>query len=76
MYDRRFDRRRPRITSWPRVRGGELKLWWSVRDTLRGEHATLTGRTGGRLAGGRLLELRDAMVADECARWIAPAARA
>ncbi len=75
-YDRRFDRRSPRITSWPRVRGGELDFRWSVRYALRGEHVTLTGRSQCRFAGGKILDLRDTMVAEECARWAALAARA
>ncbi len=76
QYDRRFDRRRPRITSWPRVRGGELDFRWSVRYTLRGEHAIVTGRSQCRFDGGLIIELRDTMLPEECARWAALAARA
>jgi hypothetical protein len=74
--DRRFDRRSPRLTAFPRVRGGELDLRWSARYTLRGESTIVTGRSQCRFAGGKISELRDTMVADECARWIALAARA
>ena len=75
-YDRRFDRRSPRITSWPRVRGGELDFRWSVRYTLRGERTLLTGRSQCRFDGGKIIELRDTMLPDEVARWGALAARA
>jgi hypothetical protein len=74
--DRRFDRRRPRIASWPRVRHGEIDFRWSVRYTLRGESAVVTGRSQCQLAGGEIMELRDTMLPDECARWFALAARA
>lgn len=75
-WDRRFDRRSPRITSWPRVRGGELSFRWSVRYTLRGESVVLTGRSQCRFEGGRIFELRDTMVPEECARFLALLARA
>jgi len=75
-YDRKFDRRRPRLAGFPRVRAGELDLPWAVRYTLRGESLVLTGRTQCRFSGGQILELRDTMLPDECARWFAMAARA
>ena len=75
-YDRKFDRRIPRITSWPRVRGGVLELRWSVRNTLRGESAAVTGVSQCRFDGGAIIELRDTMRPDECARWAELASRA
>ena len=75
-YDRKFDRRIPRITSWPRVRGGELDFRWAVRYTLRDESAVVTGHCQCRFDGGSIIELRDTMRPDECARWAALAARA
>ena len=74
--DRRFDKRSPRLAGFPRVRGGELDLRWSVRYTLRGESTILTGRSRCRFEGGKIIELRDTMLPDECARWAAMAARA
>lgn len=74
--DRKFDRRSPRITSIPRVRGGELSFRWSARYTLRGEAAVVTGLSQCRFDGGRIVDLRDTMLPDECARWLALAARA
>lgn len=76
QYDRRFERRIPRLASIPRVRGGELDFRWAVRYTLRGESTVVTGRSQCRFAGGQILELRDTMIADEFARWAAMAARA
>lgn len=75
-YDRRFDRRIPRITSLPRVRDGELSFRWSVRYTLRDEAAVVTGTSYCRFDGGRIARLRDVMHPDEVARWAALAARA
>ncbi len=75
-YDRKFDRRSPRITSWPRVRGGELDFQWSVRYTLSGGSAIVTGRSQCRFTGGQILDLRDTMLPEECARWAALAAHA
>jgi hypothetical protein len=74
--DRKFDRRSPRLTGLPRVRDGELDLRWSVRYTLRGESAIVTGRSRCRFDGGKIIELRDTLLPDECARWTALAARA
>jgi hypothetical protein len=75
-YDRKFDKRSPRIASWPRVRSGELDLRWSVRYSLRGDSTVVTGRSQCRFTGGQIIELRDTMLAEECARWAALAARA
>ena len=75
-YDRRFDRRIPRITSLPRVRGGELGFRWSVRYTLGADSAIVTGDTRCRFDGGRIALLHDKMRPDEVARWVALAARA
>ena len=75
-YDRKFDKRSPRLTGFPRVRDGELDLRWSVRYTLRGESVLLTGRSQCQFTGGQIIALRDTMLADECARWAALAARA
>lgn len=74
--DRKFDKRSPRLASWPRVQNGEIDLRWSVRYTLRGERTVLTGRTKCQFVGGDILELRDTLDPDECARWLALAARA
>lgn len=74
--DRKFDRRTPRLLGLPRVRDGELELRYSVRYALGDESTILTGRSQCRFSGGKIIELRDTMVADECARWVALAARA
>jgi len=74
--DRKFDQRRPRLVGWPRVRDGQLDLRWSATYTLRGESVVVTGRSQCRFSGGEILDLRDTLVADECARWLALAARA
>jgi hypothetical protein len=75
-WDRKLDKRSPRITSWPRVRGGELDFRWSVRYTSRGDSVVITGRSQCRFEGGKIIELRDTMLPEECARFIAMAARA
>jgi ketosteroid isomerase-like protein len=74
--DRKLDQRRPRLTGFPRVRGGVLEIPWSARYTLRGESTVLTGRSQCRFDGGAIIDLRDTMVPDECARWFAMVARA
>ncbi len=74
--DRKYDRRSPRLTSWIHLRGGELDLRWSVRYTLRGERTVLTGRSQCRFERGLITLLRDTMLPDEVARWVALAARA
>jgi hypothetical protein len=74
--DRRFDRRSPRLTAWPRVRGGELDLRWSVRYTLGADAAVLTGRSLCRFRAGRIARLHDTLRQAEVARWVELAERA
>ena len=64
--DRQFDRRRPRVTSWPRVRDGVLSFRWRVRYELGSKAAVLTGTTTCAFAGNRISMLRDDMPSDEC----------
>ena len=75
-WDRKFDRRSPRLTSFPRMRGGELSFTWSARYTLRGESTILTGRSQCRFEGSQIFELRDTLPPDECARFLSMVARA
>jgi hypothetical protein len=71
QLDRRFDRRIPKLTSWPRMRDGALTLGWKARYVLGGESTVVTGTSRCRFDGGRIRALSDAMVADEVAAWIA-----
>lgn len=75
-WDRKCDRRSPRITSWPRVEDGELSFRWSVRYTLRGDSSIITGVSRCRFEDGKIFHLRDTMLPDECARFLAMIARA
>jgi hypothetical protein len=68
--DRKFDTRRPRLASWPRVVDGALRLKWKARYTLGAESAVLTGAMSCRFEGGLIIELSDTMVASEVAAWI------
>ena len=67
--DRKFDHRKPGLAGWPRVRGGELTLPWKVRYTLRDQTAMLTGLSRCRFSGGKIIELSDTMIPEECERW-------
>jgi ketosteroid isomerase-like protein len=63
--DRRFDRRIPRLTAWPRSHRGVVTLRWRVRYVLGGEHVDLTGVSVCRFARGKIVHLEDTMPADE-----------
>jgi hypothetical protein len=68
--DRRFARRIPKAKALPRVRSGELYVPWKVRYvTHGGESAVLNGESRCRFEGGKIIELRDTMNADECRVW-------
>lgn len=74
-FDRRCDKRIPRITSWPRLRDRELSFDWSARYVRRGDSVVVTGTSRCRFTDGLIRDLRDEMHADECARWSALLAR-
>jgi hypothetical protein len=69
--DRRFDKRIPRLRGLPRVRDGELIMPWRVRYVLGEKDMWLTGEARCRWAGSEIIALQDAMVAEECRRWVA-----
>jgi len=69
--DRKFDKRIPRPAGLPRVKGGELILPWKARYVKAGDSMWLTGESRCRFSGGKIIELRDTMVTDEVARWVA-----
>ena len=71
QLDRRFDRRIPRLTSWPRKRDGALVLTWKARYLVGGEEATITGTSRCRFDGKRIAALGDTMLPDEVAAWVA-----
>jgi hypothetical protein len=67
QFDRRFDRRDPRLESWPRVGpSGLLRFRWRVRYTLGEELFLLGGTTECRYRGARILLLKDTMNESEC----------
>ena len=67
--DRKYDKRSPRLSGWPRLRDGELSLHWSVKYTLGERSTVLTGESRCRFDGAKIIELRDTMPPDEIARW-------
>ena len=67
--DRKFDERAPRLRGWVAVRDGELTLPWKARYSLGEQSMWLTGTSRCRWSGGKIIMLRDLMVADEVARW-------
>lgn len=69
--DRRFDQRRPRLTSWIRLKAGELSFSWKVRYTLADKTTDLTGRCECRFEGGKIIRLADTMIPEEVERWLA-----
>ena len=71
--DRQFDSRRPRPTSFPRIRDGELCLPWAATYTMGDQSIVLHGESRCRFSGGKILALSDTMRADETQRWIAMA---
>jgi hypothetical protein len=70
--DRKFDKRIPRPKGWPRMVDGELRIPWKARYVIGSNEAVLNGESRCRFsAGGKIIELRDLMDADECRRWAA-----
>jgi hypothetical protein len=69
--DRKFDRRIPSLTGWPRVVDGALRVPWKARYVVAAGEATLHGESRCRFSRGRIRELRDIMDAAECRAWAA-----
>jgi hypothetical protein len=89
--DRRFDRRLPKLTAFPRSRRGVVTLRWSVRYVLGGEHVDLPGtsvctfadgaapsakRSMTRGARGKIVHLDDTVPADATRALLALCANA
>ena len=68
--DRKYDRRKPRLTGFPRVRGGALHLSWKVHYIKGPDTVTLDGTTRFRFRDGLIVELYDTMVADQIPRCL------
>jgi hypothetical protein len=68
--DRRFDRRIPGLTSFPRVSGGELSVHWKARYVLGAESVVLTGHTQCRFRDGVITELRDTVPIEDTERTL------
>src|SRR5215510_598326 len=53
--DRKFDRRIPRIKSWPRVKDGELRMRWAARYIKGDAQAVLNGESRCRFKDGKII---------------------
>jgi hypothetical protein len=72
-FDRKFDRRIPRITTVPRTRDGWLTFGWQVTYVKGEDRFRLHGTTHCQHQRGRIAVLRDAMDPTDCAAaaiWI------
>jgi len=63
--DRRFDRRIPKLTAWPRSRRGVVTIRWRVRYVLGEDHVDLNGVSVCRFQRGKIVYLEDTMPTDE-----------
>jgi hypothetical protein len=69
--DRKFDKRSPGLRGWPSVKNGVMTMPWRVRYTKGADSVVLNGTARCRFQDGKIIELRDTMVADEVKRWAA-----
>jgi hypothetical protein len=70
-FDRKFEKRRPGLASWLRVKGGRLTFKWRARYTAPFGSALVTGVSECRFSRGKIIELRDTMVPEEWAPALA-----
>jgi hypothetical protein len=71
QVDRRFDRRIPRPAGWMRVRDGELVVPWRARYVAGADSVTLDGTSHCRFDGAKIAFLRDTMIPEQVAAWLA-----
>ena len=71
--DRKFDKRKPTLKGWLSLKNGVLSFPWRVVYTKGKQSVVLNGASRCRFQDGKIIELRDTMVADEVARWAAMA---
>ena len=67
--DRKYDRRIPKLLSFPRVEAGTLVLRVKATYTSRLGEAVLHDEIRCRFRDGKIIELRDFMDAGELAHW-------
>ncbi len=68
QFDRRFERRTPKITSLPRIGWRTLRFRWQARYLLGDESFLLRGETSCHFDGRRIRALRDDMNVEDCRR--------
>jgi|SRR5688572_22919790 hypothetical protein len=67
--DRKYDRRAPGLSGWPRMDAGELVVGWKAAYYAGGERTMLHGTSRVRFAGGKIVRIVDLVDAGEWRRW-------